>query len=67
MLTTEAYTPNQTAANHTATTLDKEACPNCGSLVWEQIRRTRLQKFIRFNRGRCYCRSCQNEFWKKSD
>lgn len=45
---------------------DKQPCPHCGSLVWEQIRRTRIQKVLHPNKGRCYCRTCQREFWKKA-
>lgn len=45
--------------------IEKENCPHCGSQVWEQIRRSRLQKILKPTKGRCYCRSCQREFWKK--
>ncbi|WP_139282092.1 hypothetical protein [Thiothrix caldifontis] len=48
-------------------TAEKDGCPHCGSLVWEQIHRTKLQKVIKPFKGRCYCRACQNEFWKEVD
>lgn len=45
---------------------ERESCPRCGSLVWEQIRRTRLQKLLHPFKGRCYCRACQQEFWRNT-
>lgn len=45
----------------------KTACPHCGSLVWERLQRTKLQRLLRPQQARCYCRTCQQEFWKALD
>lgn len=45
----------------------KSGCPHCGSLVWERLQRTKLQRLLRPQQARCYCRTCQQEFWKPLD
>ncbi len=41
-------------------------CPHCGSLLWIKIHRSWFQRLTHPQQRLCYCRECNQEFWKQN-
>ncbi len=50
---------------HSFTNASENAkCPHCQSLLWVKIKRNLLQKITHPHQNLCFCRNCNQEFWR---